>query len=247
MSRRVLCFVVLVLGSVSLTPDARATIPWSWPVVGPIIKGYDPPDDPYGAGHRGIDIGAPVGTVVVAPEDGVVTFAGKVGGRLFLTVDHGAGVLSTCSYLMAVLVHKGDRVSRGQPVATSGWGHADEPVPHLHFGVRLDGVYVDPLAYLGRPPVSSLIRLAPIDAAPSPSVAAASSAASRMTGLAHPTMARAARARGPGGARGPGERGPGRRDDVAPVPGWRGPHRGDARRDARAALPRLVARRDGDR
>ena len=143
---------------------ASAASPWSWPVSGAIVRGFDPPDDPYGAGHRGIDIAAPVGTTVVAPDDGVVTFAGKVGGRLFLTIDHGGGVTSTCSWLTSVLVRKGDRVLRGQPMATTGWGHADLTVPHLHFGVRLNGAYVDPLSYLAPPSVVDLIRLAPLGA-----------------------------------------------------------------------------------
>jgi murein DD-endopeptidase MepM/ murein hydrolase activator NlpD len=141
---------------------ASAATPWSWPVSGAIVRGFDPPDDPYGAGHRGVDIATPVDTTVLAPDDGVVTFAGKVGGRLFLTIDHGGGVTSTCSWLTSVLVHKGDHVSRGQPVATTGWGHADLAVPHLHFGVRLNGTYVDPLSYLGSPSVVDLIRLAPL-------------------------------------------------------------------------------------
>jgi len=141
---------------------ASAATPWSWPVSGAIVRGFDPPDDPYGAGHRGIDIAAPVGSIVVAPDDGVVTFAGKVGGRLFLTIDHGGGVSSTCSWLTSVFVRKGDRVSRGQAVATTGWGHADLTVPHLHFGVRLNGTYVDPLTYLASPSVVDLIRLAPL-------------------------------------------------------------------------------------
>ena len=103
-------------------------------------------------------------TVTPTPNRVKVTFAGKVGGRLFLTIDHGGGVTSTCSWLTSVLVRKGDRVSRGQPVATTGWGHADLTVPHLHFGVRLNGAYVDPLSYLAPPSVVDLIRLAPLGA-----------------------------------------------------------------------------------
>ena len=155
-------------------------------MTGPIVRGYDPPDSPYGSGHRGIDIAAEMGSVVLAPDAGVVTFAGKVGGRLFLTIDHGGGVTSTCSWLTSVLVRKNDRVTRDQPVATTGWGHADLTVPHLHFGVRLDGAYVDPLAYLGAPSVTSMIRLAPVDT-PAPM------ATGRMTGLAYPSTPRVAR------------------------------------------------------
>ncbi len=68
---------------------------WTWPVVGPVIQTFDPPDTPYGSGHRGIDIAASVGTTVVAPADGTVTFAGPVGGHLFVTVDQGGGLSST--------------------------------------------------------------------------------------------------------------------------------------------------------
>src|SRR2546427_10127628 len=64
---------------------------WTWPGVGPGIQTFDPPDTPYGSGHRGIDIAASVGTTVVAPADGTVTFAGPLGGPLFVTGDHVAG------------------------------------------------------------------------------------------------------------------------------------------------------------
>src|SRR4029453_4714116 len=78
-----------------------------WPILGPVIRGFDLPDDPYGPGHRGIDIAASVGTAIVAPADGTVAFAGPVGGLLFLTIDHGGGVSSTYSWLTANLVRKG--------------------------------------------------------------------------------------------------------------------------------------------
>ncbi len=70
--------------------SARASAGWLWPVVGPVIQGFDPPASPYGSGHRGIDIAAEVGTTVVAPAAGKVTFAGPVGGHLFMTIDHAA-------------------------------------------------------------------------------------------------------------------------------------------------------------
>jgi murein DD-endopeptidase MepM/ murein hydrolase activator NlpD len=155
------------LASVCLlaTPSARGlttTAGWTWPVTGPVIRGFDLPDDPYGSGHRGIDIAVPVGTPIVAPADGTVSFAGQVGGRLFLTIDHGGGVSSTYSWLTANLVKKGDVVIRGQPVALTGWGHPGATVPHLHFGVRLSGAYVDPMEYLGPVSLAAFVRLAPI-------------------------------------------------------------------------------------
>lgn len=143
--------------------SARAAGDWSWPVVGPVIRGFDPPDTPFGSGHRGIDIAAWVGTPVHAAEAGVVTFAGPVGGRLFLTIDHGAGLESRYSFLSALSARRGDTVSTGQVVARSGTGHAGDLVPNLHFGVLLHDVYMDPLDYLGPVEVWRFIRLAPLE------------------------------------------------------------------------------------
>ncbi len=146
----------------AIAPGVIPPTAWTWPVVGPVIQPFDPPEDPYGSGHRGIDIAVPVATSIVAPADGVVTFAGPVGGRLFLTIDHGGGVGSTYSWLTSMLVRKGDVVVRGQPIALTGWGHPNAPIPHLHFGVKLNDVYADPLAYLEPAPIGGLIRLAPL-------------------------------------------------------------------------------------
>lgn len=157
---RVIVASALIVGGPSL--PARAAGDWAWPVVGPVIRGFDPPDSPYGAGHRGIDIAATVGTPVLAAQAGTVAFAGSVGGRLYITIDHGGGWTSTFSWVDALFVRKGALVSRGQLIALSGWGHLDAPVPHLHFGVRLDGEYVDPLLVLAPPDVSGMIRLAPL-------------------------------------------------------------------------------------
>jgi murein DD-endopeptidase MepM/ murein hydrolase activator NlpD len=143
------------------TPPAGSA-PWIWPVTGPVIRGFDPPDSPYGSGHRGIDVAAALGTPVLAPAAGVVTFAGPVGGRLFLTIDHGAGLESTYSWLTSVVARRGQTVAPGEVVATSGSGHTGATVPHLHMGARLLDVYVDPLAYLSPPDIRSMIRLAPV-------------------------------------------------------------------------------------
>jgi murein DD-endopeptidase MepM/ murein hydrolase activator NlpD len=164
--------VPLIAFSVSQAPERAvaqtfqraAAASYPWPVVGPLIRGFDPPDSPFGAGHRGIDITAPVGTTISAPAPGKVTFAGPVGGNLFLTIDHGNGLESTYSWLSALLVSKGTFVTTGQPIARTGWGHASDSVPHLHLGFKLFDVYVDPLDYLAPPSVSSFIRLAPLAA-----------------------------------------------------------------------------------
>ena len=55
-------------------------------------------------------------------------------------------------------------VRQGQAVARSGGGHTGDLIPNLHFGVRLDDAYVDPLTYLASIDISALIRLAPLAA-----------------------------------------------------------------------------------
>ena len=158
------CAVWSVVFALASPVPARASGDWTWPVVGPVIRGFDPPDSPFGSGHRGIDIGAGVGTSVRAAAAGTIAFAGPVGGRLFITVDHGAGLESTYSFLDSIAVRRGDVVAQGQAIARSGAGHAGGVVSHLHFGVKLADAYVDPLEYLGPVEVWRFIRLAPLAA-----------------------------------------------------------------------------------
>ena len=152
--------VVLVL---ALAPAARGDIgfgTWSWPVVGPILRGYEPPPTPYSAGHRGIDIAVPFGTPIRAPADGTVSFAGFVAGSLFATLDHGNAVRSSYSWISAVMVKKGDVVTRGQVFARTGHGHPEVATPHLQFGVRINGDYVDPMLFLGSGSLVDIVHLA---------------------------------------------------------------------------------------
>jgi murein DD-endopeptidase MepM/ murein hydrolase activator NlpD len=137
---------------------------YAWPVTGPVIRGFELPNGPYSSGHRGIDIAAPFGSPVHAAEAGTVSFAGWVAGALFASIDHPDGYRSTYSWLSAVSVHKGDAVTRGQVVASSGHGHPEVPSPtHLHFGVRLGSQYLDPMLFLGPGSVVDLIHLAPLE------------------------------------------------------------------------------------
>jgi murein DD-endopeptidase MepM/ murein hydrolase activator NlpD len=113
----------------------------------------------------------PFGSPIVAANDGVVSFAGSVAGELFITVDHPDGIRTTCSFVSAVLVRRGDRVLRGQRIGLSGPGHAGSTTPHLHFGARIGDAYIDPEPLLSdglRRDLSQAIRLAPIDASGGP-------------------------------------------------------------------------------
>ncbi len=101
--------------------------------------------------HNGEDIGAPLGTPVVATNDGVVKltvdhfFSGK---GIFL--DHGLGFYSMYFHLSEVLVKDGEVVKAGQIVGKVGaTGRATGP--HLHWGVKLNGARVNPYTLLDLP------------------------------------------------------------------------------------------------
>jgi murein DD-endopeptidase MepM/ murein hydrolase activator NlpD len=118
------------------------------PVAGSIVRHFEPPPDPYSAGHRGIDLAVPTGTRVVASAPGTVSFAGQVAGNLFVSIDHAGGYHTTYSFLSAILVKKGQAVAQGQPIARSGGCHPGDTQPCLHFGLKQDATYLDPEPYL---------------------------------------------------------------------------------------------------
>ena len=136
---------------------------YTWPVVGPVIRGFVAPPNQFGAGHRGIDIGVPFGSPVHAANDGVVAFAGWIAGSLYVSIDHPDGVRTTYSWLSLAMVNEGQAVRRGDVIASSGHGHPEIQSPHLHFGARIGGTYIDPMILLGGGDVTGLIRLAPIE------------------------------------------------------------------------------------
>ena len=106
------------------------------PVDGPISDTWRPPTERWGAGNRGIDYAPAAGTPVRAAADGEVVFAGQVGGDLHVVVLHADGVRTSYSFLQSIAVHRGDRVSQGDKVGTSG--------DDLHFGARVGEMYIDP-------------------------------------------------------------------------------------------------------
>ena len=156
----VVFFSVLVATAPARADPAYGT--YVWPVVGPVIRGFEPPPDPYGPGHRGIDIGTPFGSTIVAAQDGTVAFAGWVGGSLFISIDHDDGVRTTYSWISAADARKGDVVTRGQVIGKTGQGHPGSITPHLHFGARIGTTYIDPMLLLEPGSVAGFIHLAPL-------------------------------------------------------------------------------------
>jgi len=95
--------------------------------------------------HTGIDIGVPQGSPVIAVLDGVVRYAGELGGYgRTVILDHGNGITTLYAHNSELKVKKNDVVRAGSLIAYSG-STGRSTGPHLHFEVRVNGRPVDPL------------------------------------------------------------------------------------------------------
>ena len=141
----------VVVASLVSTAGAFA---WTWPAEGPVLRPFSVGPDPYAGGqHRGVDIGATVGSVVVAPAAGTVSFVGFVpGGGRAVTITTDDGYAVTLLQLGATSVERGLTVTEGAEVGIAG--ESSDAVtlqPHVHLGVRVaadPNGYVDPLGLL---------------------------------------------------------------------------------------------------
>ena len=155
------------------------------PLAGAVVRGFDARAGPFGPGHRGIDIAASAGEVVRAPAAGKVVFAGQVAGTTWVSVRVAPGVVATIGPLQGEPVTEG-QVRRGTPVGRVAPGHGPGRAPEhglgrspghdqgqargrvpgpvggavtLHLSLRVDGEYLDPLAYLVDRPRPRLVPL----------------------------------------------------------------------------------------
>ena len=116
--------------------------------------------------HYGLDIGAPVGSNIVAICSGQVTFTGFNGANGFtVTVNNGILSISYSHVSPTFLVYKGQYINQGEVIATVGpknvYGVPNNPYkdsngnptngsttgPHLHLSIKKDGKAVNPLNY----------------------------------------------------------------------------------------------------
>lgn len=134
--------LVLVAGAPPVGASERV-----WPLAGAVVRGYDPPEERWAAGHRGVDLAGEPDAEVRSPRAGVVSFAGMVAGRPVVVVDHGAE-RTTLEPVVATLP-TGRSVAAGDVVGRLAPGH--EPCPAaacLHWGLKRGEDYLDPLAGL---------------------------------------------------------------------------------------------------
>jgi murein DD-endopeptidase MepM/ murein hydrolase activator NlpD len=127
---------------------ATATTGWRWPLIGPITQRFGESKTKYGF-HHGIDIDGQTGDRVRAARGGRVVLAGisDACGGLQVRIDHGNGFQSWYRHLSRIDVTRGDVVAAGVLIGRVG-NTGCSLGSHLHFGIRRDGTFVDPLRYL---------------------------------------------------------------------------------------------------
>jgi murein DD-endopeptidase MepM/ murein hydrolase activator NlpD len=120
-----------------------------------VIERFDPPDSPYGAGHRGVDLLGLPGQSVQAALAGTVTFAGTLAGRGVVVVDHGATRTTYEPVDPTVAVGTGLAAGDVIGILQTGLSHCF-PRTCLHWGLVRGEEYLDPLSLLGFAPVRLL-------------------------------------------------------------------------------------------
>jgi murein DD-endopeptidase MepM/ murein hydrolase activator NlpD len=135
---------------------------FSWPLQpGPdtIVSDFDPPQRPWLAGNRGVDLAGVAGEAVHASGAGIVSFAGRVAGVGVVSITSGA--LRTTYEPLQVTIHQGEQVLAGALIGRlSLAGSHCVPRACLHWGLLRGTDYLDPLALLGL----EHVRLLPLDA-----------------------------------------------------------------------------------
>ena len=175
---KILLLVASVLGVLLAAPgtthadDPGRHGPAVWPLTGSspegrptVVAGFDPPDSPWGSGHRGVDLLGSAGEPVHAALAGRITFAGTLAGRGVVVVDHGG--MRTTYEPVQPSVHVGADVPTGGLIGTlqSGLSHCF-PRTCLHWGLIRRDQYLDPLSLLGRAPVRLLPLALPLGLMP---------------------------------------------------------------------------------
>ena len=126
-----------------------------WPIAGQVVSRFGP--KPGGLHNDGINIRAPRGTPVRAMTGGEVVYAGnelRGFGNLVL-IRHPGGLTTAYAHLDRIAVQRGDRISRGQAIATVGSTGGVDPA-QLHFEIRKGRKAIDPVNKLGSSPPRSL-------------------------------------------------------------------------------------------
>jgi murein DD-endopeptidase MepM/ murein hydrolase activator NlpD len=114
-------------------------------LTGPVTSGFG---GRWGAFHEGLDIAAPIGTPIHVPLGGVVISSGPASGfGLWVRVQHADGTITVYGHINRSFVHVGQQVATGDVIAETG-NRGQSTGPHLHIGVMVNGVYINPRPWL---------------------------------------------------------------------------------------------------
>ena len=103
----------------------------------------------WGRSHNGIDIAGSYNSPIKAADGGVVTYAGWMSGYgNYVVIDHENGYQTAYGHNASLSVSVGDRVAKGDVIAKMG-STGRSTGTHLHFEVRKNGQFVNPLEYVG--------------------------------------------------------------------------------------------------
>ncbi|ETP72875.1 membrane-bound metallopeptidase [Lachnospiraceae bacterium JC7] len=124
---------------------------WPCPSSGTISSGFgsrESPTEGASSYHKGIDIAASTGSKVIAAASGkvvIATYSASAGN--YIMISHGSSTYTVYMHMSSLNVSEGDEVSQGDTIGAVGsTGYSTGP--HLHFGIRKNGSYVDPESYL---------------------------------------------------------------------------------------------------
>lgn len=138
----------------SLGEAYAGTFTWPVPDSKRVTSDFGPRPSPTAgasSNHKGIDIGAPSGSDIVAVAPGKVIISRySSSAGYYISIDHGGGLCTVYMHCSKLLVEVGDVVAGGEVIAKVG-STGISTGPHLHFGVSLNGTYVSPWGYLTRP------------------------------------------------------------------------------------------------
>ena len=124
---------------------------WPCPSSRRVTSGFgnrSSPTEGASSNHQGMDIAAPSGSGIVAAAAGEViisTYSYSAGN--YIMINHGGGVYTVYMHCSELLVSVGDTVTQGQTIARVG-STGVSTGPHLHFGIRVNGTYVNPAWYV---------------------------------------------------------------------------------------------------
>ncbi len=106
------------------------------------------PTDGASTYHQGVDLAGPEGTPIYASRGGTVTTAKYSGSAgYYVTINHGDGFSSIYMHMTNYVVSRGQTVSQGQLIGYMG-STGISTGSHLHFGISLNGTYVNPAYYV---------------------------------------------------------------------------------------------------